>query len=58
MVDLLKDEHKYCMRCHRELKDIESKKLGFGKICYSKYIKKKPIYLFEMGGNNEITRKE
>jgi len=50
-----KDEVKYCKRCHRELKDDKSRQLGFGKICYNKYIKKEKNYLFTMGVNkNEI----
>ena len=37
------DEVIICRRCHRKLKDAESKKLGFGKTCYKKYCKRKPI---------------
>ncbi len=25
-----------CQRCHRELKDIEAQKVGYGKVCYKK----------------------
>lgn len=46
-----------CRRCHRKLKDENSKKLGFGKVCYQKYLKRKRYYLFEMEDNNEITIK-
>ena len=48
---------KYCKRCHRKLKDEKSKELGFGKICYKKYIQanQKKNYLFEVAyeGNKE-----
>lgn len=37
-----------CKRCHRKLKDEQSKKLGFGPICYQKYIQKSKNYLFDM----------
>ena len=40
-----------CRRCHRRLKDGESKKLGFGKTCYKKYLKRKTNYLFEVSTN-------
>lgn len=40
-----------CRRCHRKLKDEESRKLGFGKTCYKKYLKRKPNYLFEVTTN-------
>ena len=41
---------KYCKRCHRKLKDEKSKELGFGKVCYKKYmqINQKKNYLFEV----------
>lgn len=40
---------KYCKRCHRKLKDSKSAELGFGKICYKKYIEKQQKnYLFNM----------
>lgn len=45
------EENKYCKRCHRELKNIESKELGFGKTCYHKYINRKRTYLFEIEKN-------
>ena len=44
------EEIKLCRRCHRPLKTEESKKLGFGKVCYDKYRKKKKSYLFKMEG--------
>ena len=44
-----------CRRCHRKLKDEESKQLGFGKICYKKYLKRKPNYLFEVN-TNEVAK--
>lgn len=37
-----------CRRCHRRLRDIESIKLGFGKVCYEKYNQSKKNYLFEI----------
>ena len=46
-----------CKRCHRKLKDEKSKELGFGKVCYQKYLNKKKSYLFDMEGTNEITNK-
>ena len=46
----------YCKRCHRKLKDDKSKELGFGKICYMKYLqsKNKKVYLFNMEITNEL----
>ena len=35
------DEKKYCLRCGKELKSIESKKLGFGPTCYKKHLANK-----------------
>lgn len=29
----------FCRRCGRELKNITAKELGFGVICYNKYMK-------------------
>jgi len=47
-----------CRRCHRKLKDEESIKLGFGRICYNKYKQSKKIYLFELeGGDTNGDRK-
>ena len=43
------NEEIFCKRCHRKLRDEKYKKLGFGKICYEKYIKKSSLYLFDMG---------
>lgn len=40
--------NKYCKRCHRKLKDEQSKKLGYGKVCYKKVNLYKDIYLFEI----------
>lgn len=49
---MLKQEENdnYCRRCHRKLKDEKSKQLGFGKICYLKYIKSTQHnnYLFDI----------
>lgn len=46
-----------CKRCHRKLKDTESRKRGFGDICYQKYIEKQKTYLFEVNDNEVITKK-
>ena len=51
----LNENEVFCRRCHRKLKDEESKGLGFGKTCYKKYLKRKPNYLFEVN-TNEINR--
>lgn len=51
MVEIM--EKNICRRCHRKLKDEKSKELGFGKICYEKYINRKKVYLFEMEESNE-----
>ena len=40
----------YCKRCHRRLKDIEAKKLGYGKICYEKIKPKNNCFLFDLKG--------
>lgn len=45
-----------CKRCHRKLKDIESRKRGFGSICYEKYLKNKQTYLFEVNDNEIIIK--
>lgn len=46
---------KLCKRCHRKLKDIQSKQLGFGPICYEKYKNSKKHYLFDIEkGNNTM----
>ena len=52
------EEIKRCRRCHRELKDEQSKELGFGKICYTKYMNRTKTYLFDMGVNHEIITKK
>ena len=44
---------KLCNRCHRELKDDKSKQLGFGPICYKKYLQKQKIYLFDLVTNKK-----
>lgn len=44
-----------CKKCHRELKDIQSKKLGFGPVCYKKYMNRKKVYLFDMEVPDEVT---
>ena len=50
------EKYKYCNRCHRKLIDEKSKKLGFGKVCYKKYLAKKKTYLFEMEEIHEIIK--
>ena len=52
----MNNESVYCKRCHRKLKDIHSRELGFGKICYEKYKNNTKIYLFSMGDNNEVIK--
>ena len=42
------DTKKYCKRCHRELKNIEAKELGYGKICYAKICRNNCPNLFEI----------
>lgn len=37
-----------CKRCHRELKNIDAQKLGYGKTCYAKATKKPLNCLFEV----------
>lgn len=53
-----KTDEYICRRCHRKLKDETSRKLGFGKVCYKKYIQKSTVYLFDMEGvkNESIKR--
>ena len=46
-------EKNICRRCHRKLRDEKSKELGFGKVCYKKYLSRKKVYLFEMEETNE-----
>lgn len=52
------DEQGICKRCHRRLKDERSKELGFGKVCYQKYLNRKKTYLFDMEVTNETINKE
>lgn len=59
MENSILDENKICKRCHRKLKDDKSKELGFGPICYKKYLQRQKSYLFDMNENevnNEIIR--
>ena len=40
-------EYKYCLRCGRQLKNPEAKKIGYGYVCYNKTInksRKKPLF--------------
>ena len=48
-----KDDIAVCRRCHRKLKDETSKKLGFGKVCYKKYINQSKVYLFDIDGGSK-----
>lgn len=41
-----KSEHLVCMRCGRRLRSKESRRLGYGKICYEKMIRKTSNKLF------------
>lgn len=46
-----------CKRCRRKLKDLESKRLGYGKICYAKTIAKNANFLFDIFEvSNETSR--
>ena len=43
-----------CIRCGRKLKNEESKKLGFGKVCWEKWQKENILKpLFETESENE-----
>ena len=44
----MNDENAICKRCHRKLKDKKSIELGFGNVCYKKYMARQRLYLFEM----------
>ena len=52
------EENTICRRCHRKLTDAESKKLGFGKICYKKYLARKRNYLFDIDMNTMKVREK
>lgn len=52
-IEEFKDTKK-CRRCHRKLTDEQSKKLGFGKICYKKYLSETKNYLFDIEVNNGL----
>ena len=59
MVENIEEYNKtFCRKCHRELKDEQSKKLGFGPICYKKFMNRKKTYLFEMEDNKLKLKKE
>ena len=53
VLKLSENENNLCRRCHRKLKDAESIKLGFGKICYQKQSQHQKTYLFAMEEPNE-----
>lgn len=57
MENLEKNIHEHCSRCHRKLKDEQSKIIGYGKICYSKVCNNKSSFLFDLEVTNEITTK-
>ena len=40
----------YCKRCHRKLTDLKSIELGYGRLCYKKYIEdsQAKMYLFDI----------
>ena len=50
MVEIMEKDisKKFCKRCHRELKDNQSKQIGYGPVCYKKYLDRKKIYLFDL----------
>ena len=54
MESMSKDTDKFCRRCGRKLKDENSKKLGYGKVCYAKIKKQNCEFLFEMEKENEV----
>lgn len=46
---ITEEQKKYCRRCGRQLKDTQSKELGFGRTCYKKHVlelmtKRKPLF--------------
>ena len=48
-------EYSNCLRCGRKLKSEESKKLGFGKICFEKWQHETEAKkLFDMENANEL----
>ncbi len=55
-------EYDKCGRCGRRLKNPESRRLGFGAVCYSKVqIRREHVPLFSMevmGGENDKAGKE
>lgn len=53
----LSTDQAICKRCHRRLKDLQSRKRGFGNICYLKYLETQKTYLFEVNDNEIITKK-
>lgn len=58
-MDTLKDKQNLiCRRCHRKLKDNISIKLGFGPVCYQKYLQKQTNYLFEMEAYDETIKQK
>jgi protein-arginine kinase activator protein McsA len=49
-------ESKTCKRCGRKLKSEASKELGFGCVCYRKYMtenKLKPLFIMQKGNTDE-----
>ena len=47
-------EYDRCGRCGRRLKNPESRRLGFGAVCYSKVqTRREPVPLFSMEAKND-----
>ena len=45
-----------CFRCNRQLKSLESKKLGFGPTCYKKWKSNESLLKPLIGGDFDGTR--
>ena len=45
---VIMEENVICRRCHRKLVDEKSKNLGFGSVCYKKYLARKRNFLFDI----------
>ena len=41
-----KQKYKYCLRCGKPLKSDESKRVGYGPLCYSKMLHESKLSLF------------
>ena len=53
----MREEHKYCLLCGRELKNPETKIIGYGPICYKKMTdnNRRTKKLFEVGVTNVVS---